>query len=435
MAVSQTILGMNARNFLYVQKYNSRNAKRIADDKLETKIHLKQQNIQTPDMIAVFRDRKSVREFRWDTLPQNGFVVKPARGYAGSGIVAVKSWEGRNGYTVADEFVTAHDLETQILDILDGAHSLQNLPDSAFIEELITPHAFFKKLCAIGLPDIRIIVLHHIPVMAMCRIPTTESNWKANLTLGALAIGVDLRTGITTHAYLKHHNAPLFIPGTKTKVRGIKIPFWDELLLLAAKAQDASGLGYAGVDLVIDAEKGPMILEVNARPGLSIQNANQVSLRTRLERIEHMAKVNPTRGVELAKSLFAEPFSEKVEIGPRVIGVIEDIYIEGTDRSIKVPAKIDTGANRTSIDRSLVKSLSLPLDRDKIFIRSASGRQKRDAVRFSFMLSGKKIKSHASVANRSHLNYPVIVGRSDLRGFVVDPVKNAPNELPGPRED
>lgn len=46
-----------------------------------------------------------------------------------------------------------------------------------------------------------------------------------------------------------------------------------------------TGLGYIGVDLVIDRERGPLLLELNARPGLAIQMANREGLLKRLERI------------------------------------------------------------------------------------------------------------------------------------------------------
>lgn len=341
-----------------------------------------------------------------------------------------KNWAGTGGYTIADEYSSQKQVETHLLDILDGAYSLQYLPDKALIEELIESHSFFKKLSPLGLPDIRIIVLNHIPIMAMLRLPTEKSHWTANVTHGALGLGVDIRTGITIHAYFRHHKAPLYIPGTKIKTRGIKIPFWDELLLLASRAQGASGLGYGGIDLVLDDRRGPIVLEVNARPGLHIQSANIGSLRTRLERVENMRTLTPERGVEVGKSLFFEPFSEKVLVTPKTLGVIEDVTFESDHTNMLYPAKIDTGAFRTSIDGDLVKRLGLDYLSDKIYIRSATGKQARRAVRVAFVLGGNKIKTVASVTNRKHLNYPVIIGRNDLKGFVIDPTKNAPIELP-----
>ncbi|MFH1756470.1 MAG: sugar-transfer associated ATP-grasp domain-containing protein, partial [Pseudomonadota bacterium] len=67
---------------------------------------------------------------------------------------------------------------------------------------------------------------------------------------------------------------------------GIQIPYWDGMLLMAARTWEMTGLGYIGVDLVIDRERGPLLLELNARPGLAIQMANQSGLLKRLEPIE-----------------------------------------------------------------------------------------------------------------------------------------------------
>jgi len=50
-----------------------------------------------------------------------------------------------------------------------------------------------------------------------------------------------------------------------------------------------TGLGYQGVDLVLDKNKGPLILELNARPGLNIQVANRAGLLTRLQLVEQHA--------------------------------------------------------------------------------------------------------------------------------------------------
>ena len=52
---------------------------------------------------------------------------------------------------------------------------------------------------------------------------------------------------------------------------------------IAACCYDAIPLGYLGVDLVVDAELGPMVLELNARPGLTIQLANRRGLRASME--------------------------------------------------------------------------------------------------------------------------------------------------------
>lgn len=428
MPVSRNALGMNARNYLYIRAYNGTQAKQAADDKLLTKQALSVHALSTPKLIYHFKNHEDIRMFDWH-LPSEGFAIKPARGYGGGGIIAFKSWDGRSGQTVSGETLTIKDLEAHILDILDGAYSLQYIPDYAFIEELVIPHPFFRKITPVGLPDIRVIVFNNIPIMAMVRVPTEESRGKANLALGAFALGIDMRTGITSHAYSKHAKPPKYFPGTKTKVRGLKIPGWDEILLLAAKAAAVSGLGFSGIDIVIDSKKGPRVLEINARPGLSIQNANSASLRTRLERVENLQPLSPDRGVEVAKSLFTTKFSEKIDTKPIILGVIEEVKIDGPlGGSELVEAKIDTGAYRTSIDESVISQLQIPLLDQKVDMKSASGLQSRPTAKIQYTLGGKKIKTVVTVADRSHMNFKMIIGRRDMQGFLVDPYKNAPAE-------
>lgn len=428
MPVSQKVLGMNARNYLYIRVYNSSEAKHVADDKLLTKQALARHFLSTPRLIHHFQNREDIRSFDWD-LPADGFALKPARGYGGGGIIAFKNWNGRSGETVTGEVLTIKDLEAHLLDILDGAYSLQFIPDYAFIEDLVTPHTFFRKVTNVGLPDIRVIVFNHIPIMAMMRVPTHESKGKANVSLGAIALGIDIRTGITIHGYSKKKKPGKYIPGMRTKMRGIKVPFWDEILLLAARSQEASGLGFAGIDIVLDAKKGPMVLEVNARPGLAIQNANLDSLRTRLERVENLQPLSPERGIEVAKSLFSAPFSEKVDTRPTLLGIVEEVIMEGENgTTIAVEAKVDTGAFRTSIDLELAKELGIKHMDMSIDMRSASGKQSRPAAKIIFTLGGKRVKTVATVVDRSHMSYKMIVGRRDMQGFLVDPFRNAPNE-------
>ena len=420
MAVSKSVLGMNARNYLYIRPYNKPSRKRIADDKLETKRVLQEHAIAIPSIIASFSTRSSVRNYNWGRLPEHGFVVKPARGYGGTGILAFKQWKDGVGTTVSGDEYSIKDLESHIFNILDGAFSLQYLPDNAFIEDLVIQHPFFKKIAPVGLADIRVIVFRKIPIMAMMRIPTQHSEGKANLHLGALAAGVDITTGITTNAL---HKTQLIshIPDSKKKAAGIKLPLWDEILLLASKTQDAIGLGFAGVDIVIDAKKGPIVLEVNARPGLQIQNANLASLRTRLERVEDMDVQTPERGVALAKTLFASKFSEKVVTSPTILPVIYPVQIKYAGGIREIQAKLDTGAYRSSIDKDLAKELGLEIAKEKVYVKSASGKAYRPTTKMSFQIAGKKVHSLVSVVNRSHLKYQMIVGRIDLKGFLIRP--------------
>ncbi|MBI2600805.1 ATP-dependent zinc protease [Candidatus Daviesbacteria bacterium] len=427
MSISKGILGLNARNFLYIRKYNLPSPKQRADNKLETKKLLIRNKIPTNKLLQVFDNRESIKNFDW-SLPEEGFALKPARGYGGEGILIFKNWNNQKGETISGETFDVRQIESHILDIFEGAYSLQSLPDKAYIEEKITPQHFLKKIDLMGLPDIRIIVFNKVPVMAMLRLPTPESKGKANLHLGAVGVGIDLRTGITKDAVYRG-TLITFIPNTKIKTRGIKIPFWDQILMLASKAQFVSRLGLAGVDIVIDENIGPLILEINSRPGLSIQNANLASLRSRLERVEHINIPSFERAIEVSRSLFADDFSDKVDLDPKVLSIIEPIVVINEGKSKMYEAKLDTGAFRTSLDKDVVQELNLEYQKEKILIKAASGQQERRVVKLTFNLAGKKITTNATVAERGHLKYPIIVGRRDLKGFLINP--DLPEEKSG----
>jgi glutathione synthase/RimK-type ligase-like ATP-grasp enzyme len=84
------------------------------------------------------------------------------------------------------------------------------------------------------------------------------------------------------------------------------------MLLMAAQSTDITGLGYLGVDLVIDKKDGPLLLELNARPGLQIQIANRKGLLERLEMIDRAPKEifpSPEKRATWATQNFAEPSS------------------------------------------------------------------------------------------------------------------------------
>jgi alpha-L-glutamate ligase-like protein len=422
MPVSSAMLGMNARNYLYIRKLNRRSQKLVADDKLLTKQRLLKADVPTNAILATFDSLQDVRDFNWTTLPRD-FAVKPAHGYGGRGIVIVRKWDGKKGVREKSQTVTVEDLERIVFGALDGEHSLNNLPDSVFIEDRIKPHTFFKKYASKGVPDIRVIVCSGVPVMAMMRLPTIYSDGKANLHLGALGVGIDMRTGITTYGVVGTQPV-MYIPGTKIKVRGIRIPDWDKILQVSVESQQTSRLGFCGIDIVIDNELGPLVLEINARPGLGIQIANQSSLRTRLERIADLKVQTVQRGVDLAKKLFAEESLETVDEQTAMLGVIEKITIYGNENKKKVVrAKVDTGAYRTSIDSDLVDELALDPHGTFVRVRSGSGRQKRRTVKLKFKMQGHEMETIATYTPRGHLRFPVIIGRKDMKGFLVDPTK------------
>jgi len=421
-------LGINARNLLYIRPSNLSRAIRIADNKLQAKKILSKANLPVLQTYGIISRYKDIEEFDWTNLP-NTFALKPNRGFGGEGIITVygrkkkypHSWIKADKQTVSQE-----DLKNHLINILEGTFSLSGLPDVAFFEERIKLLKLFKPYCYRGIPDIRIIVYNMVPVMAELRLPTKITGGKANLHLGGIGVGIDLGTGVTTTA-IQHGRVIEYLPHTRLRLSGIHIPEWKEIMKLAILAQQATGLGFMGVDIAIDREKGPIIVELNARPGLAIQTANLTSLKDRLERVKGLKVKNLAKGVLLAQDLFGGDIEEELEeiSGRRVIGINEPIeIIDGKNEKYSTMAKIDTGAYRTSICKTLAHQLEL----DKIVrykkVRSAIGSEERPIIEFSFILDKRLVLTEAFVADRSELKYDIIVGRKDLKRFLVDPAKN-----------
>ena len=245
------MLGMNARNHRFTSKYNRSLPKRIANSKLLTKSTLRKHKIPTPRLYRVFRNDKEIEGYDFAKLPES-FVVKPNKGLGGEGIIVVASGGKYAGQwlTTEGEMLNTRDLQLHIGDILEGRFSINDLPDFAFVEERVRIHPVFKKYVVDGTPDIRIIVFNKVPVMAMLRLPTDESGGRANLFQGALGVGVDLATGVTTSA-IQYNKEAIFVPGTRRKIRGLRIPEWDKMLELAVRCQEITGLGYLGADIVL----------------------------------------------------------------------------------------------------------------------------------------------------------------------------------------
>lgn len=93
-----------------------------------------------------------------------------------------------------------------------------------------------------------------------------------------------------------------FPPGYE-HLQGDRLPYWDLILQYSSKIQFYTNLGYLALDWVITTD-GPKLLEMNARAGLEVQNANILPLRRRLEQISNVTVTDPEKGVEIAKTLF-----------------------------------------------------------------------------------------------------------------------------------
>src|SRR3989338_1762771 len=349
------ILGVNARNLSYLMPYNTSGGKDFADDKISTKNYFQSRGIGVARLYAVIRNYKELDNFNPDTLPAS-FVIKPNRGYGGEGITLIHNRKtelflgsGKKKYHWADIY-------RQCSDILDGKYSISGLGDKVIFEELLLPHDYFFDVVEDGLPDVRIVVFNKVPVMAMLRLPSKESGGRANLHLGAIGLGIDIATGTTNHAFGRGRLIKTLANGKP--VNSIKVPLWDEILLTAVKVQQASKLGFLGVDLAVT-KTGIKVLEINARAGLSIQLATLAPLKPRLTKVADLKIISAEEAVKVAKTLFAKARPRVAVAKPSkpTIGLYEPIEILNTDLD-PVTAKIDPYDKRNIVDLSLRPSLT-----------------------------------------------------------------------------
>lgn len=313
------IVGMNERNARYIHPHNPRKLFPLVDDKLRSKKLAEQAGIAVPGLLGVVETNYQARRIDRLLAGHDEFVIKPTAGSGGNGILVITGRVGRyfrrsNGALVSPAQISHH-----ITNILSGMHSLAGQPDRAMIEERVHFDPRFDRIAYQGVPDIRVVVYRGIPAMAMIRLPTRASDGKANLHLGGVGVGIDIACGRTIGAVcrnrpLRHH------PDTLESLIGLEIPGWEQLLVLAARCQSLCGLGYLGVDLVLDARHGPLVLELNARPGLAVQLANQKGLRQRLDAIDALPSL-PTEAearAALARELAGATPSAEVPVGKAV---------------------------------------------------------------------------------------------------------------------
>ncbi|MFA4814535.1 MAG: tyrosine/phenylalanine carboxypeptidase domain-containing protein [Candidatus Gracilibacteria bacterium] len=402
------ILGMNARNLLYVRPFNNKKAVRFADDKLKTKHFLSARGIPVPRLYAVIRSAEELERFTFSSLPKS-FVLKPNLGFGGEGIIPIIDTKGESFIKASGESMSKDELKEQINDILEGAFSISELQDAAFFEQLIICDPRLAKFCYKGLPDIRVVVHNLIPVMAMLRLPTRESDGKANLHQGAVGVGIDIAKGTATHIVYKGRVVDE-VPGAGP-IRGFTIPYWDEILLIASRIQLATNLGYCAVDVSIDHHAGPVLLEINARAGLAVQIANLAPLRRRLERIQGVKVTTPEKGVRIAQELFGLKIEKGAKEFRDVIGNLEEIKIIAPGEVRHAWASINPILEGSILDKKLAEELGLTDETE-------SGQ-----LRVKFSLGTKRIQTLVYTEDFSGKDYSMVIGKRDLQGFLIDPMK------------
>jgi len=301
------ILGMNRRNIGLIGTYNQRCNYSIADNKLATKSAALSRGIPVPELYSTVERQFQVRAVDEQIQALSSFVIKPAQGSGGKGILVITGRDGDQFIKSSGALISISDVKRHISNILAGLHSLGGRNDVAMIEALIDFDPSLKDYSFEGVPDIRIIVFRGVPVMAMMRCATKASDGKANLHQGAVGVGIDIGSGQTVaavqqSALIAEH------PDTGIGFDGLEVPYWSQVLNLAAGCASMAGLGYLGADIVLDRLRGPMLLELNARPGLAIQVANQAGLRHRLAQAEDIANStdNQEQKISLARKQFTQ---------------------------------------------------------------------------------------------------------------------------------
>lgn len=293
------ILGINNRVGRYILRHNNRKHYPLVDNKVLTAGRAAAWGIAMPENYKIVENYGSLKNLHHTIQQYDSFVIKPAKGSQGNGIIVIKEVirEERDGEVRIlcrrsnGKLMEIDEVKHHISGILSGLYSLAGQSDTAIIQEKIDKHPIFDDYSYGGIPDIRVIVFEGFPVMSMVRLPTKASDGRANLHQGAIGAGINLSTGHTNNAVINsqvvtHH------PDTGHALLGLKLPFWKEIMELAARCYDMVELGYLGADIVLTPDKGPILLELNARPGLGIQIANLDGLVPRLEKIRLHAPRN-----------------------------------------------------------------------------------------------------------------------------------------------
>ncbi len=303
------VMGLNQRNAEFIMRLNPRRLYPRVDDKVLTKKLALEAGMAVPELYGLISSQGEVRGLAEIVKDRESFVIKPAHGSGGDGILVIagQSYRRRGSYRMINGLLmTESELRHHVSNIISGQYSLSGNRDTALIEYCVKFDPIFADLSYQGVPDIRVIVYRGYPIMAMVRLPTRTSDGKANLHKGAVGAGVDLSSAETLKGVLGNDVVDEH-PDTGALIAGLYVPHWDFILQSAAKGYEVTGLGYLGVDIVIDRKHGPLILEMNARPGLNIQIANCAGLAHRLERIDEIfdEKADPITRARIARQEFA----------------------------------------------------------------------------------------------------------------------------------
>ncbi len=313
------ILGNNARISDFILPHNKRSAYPFVDNKILTHELAVKNNISSPNLYFTVGSYGELKKLHTRFKDLKSAVIKPARGSQGNGILVINDiqWDedpSKTKFLTSRKNTTSYaDIEYHVSSILSGLYSLNGEMDQVLIQEKLDSIEELKLLSFQGLPDIRVILFYGIPVMAMTRLPTKLSQGRGNLHQGAVGLGLKIKDGTVTGAIQNNKNIKTH-PDLNTSLFNLKVPQWLAVLNLSSKCSDLVNIRYLGVDIVIDPKKGPILLEMNARPGLSIQLANKAGLLPRLETVNNFLK-SKTNAANKSIDPYDLTLKEKIDFG------------------------------------------------------------------------------------------------------------------------
>lgn len=299
------VMGINRRNSEFIMALNPRRNYPIVDNKLLTKELAIRHGVPVPELYGAIGTPYDIRNLPAIVADRQDFVLKPAHGSQGDGIIVIVDRRKGRYRTSGGRLLDWDELEHHLTNTLSGQFSLGGLPDKIMVEYRVRFDPVFDEVSFQGVPDLRVIVYRGFPVMSMVRLPTRQSDGKANLHQGAVGSGIEIATGRTLPAVGAGNVVVDEHPDTGATISGRTIPHWKQILLMAARCYELTGLGYLGADIVLDADRGPLLLELNARPGLNVQIANQDGLRRRIRMLDPLAERchSPAERVALSRDL------------------------------------------------------------------------------------------------------------------------------------
>ncbi len=332
------ILWMNRRNNTYIKEFNPQKGIRLARNKIQTKKFLTQRWIPVPQTLAHIKTRQDRLQFDFSTISATTFIIKPNKWSKGTGIFVIKEFRKRlstkntthqkrgflqslmyyatkytwnsifdSGYEflIGDKRIDEISLKEKGVGIFDGRYASNNKTDTILLEDRLIPGAGFTEFCEYGLADVRVIIFNLVPIIAMLRMPTKESWWKANLAQWGVWLWLDIVTGKITSLYYNWQSYTTEFPSEWKHFKWKKIPYWQEIIQYSANAQYFVNIWYLWMDWVVT-NKWPKILEINARSWLEIQNITGKSLLTMMRKIEDIEVTTPNKWIEISNSLFSD---------------------------------------------------------------------------------------------------------------------------------